>query len=84
MRRILVDRARRNKSGKRGGNIPKAPLNEVLNFAPDRSADIVALDDVLNTLDKVDARKCQIVELRFFGGLSIEETALRWASQWPP
>lgn len=75
MRQILVDHARRNKSGKRGGNIPKAPLNEALNFAPERSADIIALDDALNTLDKVDPRKSQIVELRFFGGLSIEETA---------
>jgi len=75
MRQILVDHARKHKSGKRGGGLGKAPLEEALNFAPERSSDILALDDALESLAKVDERKCKIVELRFFGGLSIEETA---------
>ena len=75
MRQILVDHARRHKSAKRGGGSVNAPLNEALNFAPERSADIIALDDALQTLAEVDPRKCQIIELRFFGGFSVEETA---------
>ncbi len=75
MRQILVDHARRNKSAKRGGGLPNATLNEALNFAPERSADIIALDDALQSLGAVDPRKCQIIELRFFGGFSVEETA---------
>ena len=75
MRQILVDHARRQKSGKRGGGAAKAALDEALSFAPERSSEIVALDDALEALAKVDERKCRIVELRFFGGFSVEETA---------
>ena len=75
MRQILVDHARKHKSAKRGSGTPKVSLDDALNFAPERSGDILALDDALQTLAKVDERKCRIVELRFFGGLSIEETA---------
>lgn len=75
MRQILVDHARRQKSGKRGGGAPKAPLDEALSFAPERSSEMVALNDALEALAKVDERKCRIMELRFFGGFSVEETA---------
>ena len=75
MRQILVDHARRQRSAKRGGGAPKASLNEALDFAPEKSADIIALDDALNSLATVDERKCRIIELRFFGGLTLQETA---------
>ena len=75
MRQILVDHARRQKSIKRGGGAPKASLDEALDFAPEKSANIIALDDALNSLAAVDERKCRIIELRFFGGFTIEETA---------
>ncbi len=72
MRRILVERARR-RNLKRGGGIQHLNLNEaaLLKTTPD----ITALDDALNDLSRVDRRKVQIVEMRFFGGLSVEETA---------
>lgn len=75
MRQILVDHARKHRSQKRGGGAAKVPLNEAVSFAPDRGAGIVALDDALNELAKFDERKSKVIELRFFGGLSIEETA---------
>src|SRR5215471_7999707 len=75
MRQILVDHARKHKSAKRGGGQPNASLEEALNFAPERSSDILALDDALEALAKVDERKSRIIELRFFGGFSVEETA---------
>ncbi len=75
MRQILVDHARRQKSGKRGGGAAKASLDEALSFAPERSSEIVALNDALEALSKVDERKTRIMELRFFGGFSVEETA---------
>lgn len=75
MRQILVDHARRHKSQKRGGGQIPASLDEVVAVAPMKPDDIVALDDALNALAEVDARKCQVIELRFFGGLSVEETA---------
>ena len=75
MRQILVDHARRNRSAKRGSGAAKAPLEDALNFAPESSRDILSLDDALETLAKVDERKCRVIELRFFGGLSVEETA---------
>jgi RNA polymerase sigma factor (TIGR02999 family) len=75
MRQILVDHARRQKSGKRGGGAPKATLDEALSFAPESSTRIVALNDALDALSKVDERKTRIMELRFFGGFSVEETA---------
>jgi RNA polymerase sigma-70 factor, ECF subfamily len=75
MRQILVDHARKQKSAKRGGGVAKASLDEALAFGPERSSDMIALDDALNELTKIDPRQCKIIELRFFGGLSLEETA---------
>ncbi|MBS1875641.1 MAG: sigma-70 family RNA polymerase sigma factor [Acidobacteria bacterium] len=73
MRQILVDHARRHRAAKRGSGLAPASLNEALSFAPERSADIVALDDALSELARQDARKARVIELRFFGGLSVEE-----------
>ena len=75
MRRILVDAARAKCYLKRGGEIEKVTLNEVMVGANDKPQDVVALDDALTALAVVDPRKSQVVELRFFGGLSVEETA---------
>ena len=75
MRRILVDHARARQSQKRGGARRKVSLEETLIVSPERGADMVALDDALQALAAVDARKCQVVELRYFGGLSVEECA---------
>ena len=75
MRRALVDHARRQGSRKRGGRAVTVSLDEVAPAAPERSADLVAIDDALTALAVFDVRKSQIVELRFFGGLSVEETA---------
>jgi RNA polymerase sigma-70 factor (ECF subfamily) len=74
MRRILVDAARARGASKRGGAAAKISLEEGLFAAPERDREIVALDDALEALAKEDARKARVVELRFFGGLSIEET----------
>jgi len=73
MRQILVDHARRKQAGKRAGL--KVPLEEAVSFQPDRSQDLVALDAGLTALEKIDVRKCKVVELRYFGGLSMEEIA---------
>lgn len=75
MRQILVDHARRLRRGKRGGGTRALPLKEGLVFSPAKSAALVALDDALQELATFDPRKAQIVELRYFGGLSVEETA---------
>ncbi len=75
MRRILVDHARELRCEKRGGGAPLLPLDEGLVFSPAKSAALVALDDALSDLARFDDRKAQIVELRYFAGLSIEETA---------
>jgi RNA polymerase sigma-70 factor (ECF subfamily) len=75
MRRILVDHARARKSRKRGGGASPVALDETLIVSADRGADLVALDDALQALAEVDVRKSQVVELRFFGGLTAEETA---------
>ena len=75
MRRILVDYARKRAFAKRGGNAQPVPLEEAMIVSEERAANVVALDDALNSLAELDSRKSQIVELRFFGGLSIEETA---------
>jgi len=75
MRQILVDHARRHRSQKRGGGIAPVPLDEVLAFAPDKSDEVLALDEALNSLAAVDERKCRVIELRYFGGLSVDETA---------
>ena len=75
MRRILVDHARAQKAWKRGHGAVKVPLEEVAGIADQPSVDIIALDDALRTLATMDARQSRMVELRFFGGLTIEETA---------
>ena len=75
MRRILVDYARTRHRDKRGGAAQKLSLDEVLNMAQGHAADILALDDALKSLAEIDQRKSRVVELRFFGGLNIEETA---------
>jgi len=75
MRRILVDHARSRTSAKRGGGAPQVSLAEVAIVSDERAAEVVALDNALLNLAAIDERKSQIVELRFFGGLSIEETA---------
>lgn len=73
MRNILVDHARAKKSAKRHGQ--KLSLEEAISFAPKKDLDLLALEDLLTELEKLDERQAKIVELRFFGGLSIEETA---------
>jgi len=75
MRRILIDHARRHHYAKRGGGSPNVSLDETAVFSEERASDLVALDDALTSLASIDPRKSQVVELRFFGGLNIEETA---------
>jgi RNA polymerase sigma-70 factor (ECF subfamily) len=72
MRQILVDHARAHRAAKRGHG-QKVELNEALAYSSEKSEDLVALDDALKELEKFDERKCRVIELRFFGGLSIEE-----------
>ena len=74
MRRILVEHARRHNL-KRGGGVPHVSLEEAAVVGGARAADLVALDDAMNALARLDPRKVQVVEMRFFGGLSVEETA---------
>ena len=73
MRKILVDHARSKNAGKRGGQ--KIALDEAVSFAEEKDLNLLALEEALQNLEKLDARQARIVELRFFGGLSIEETA---------
>jgi len=75
MRRILVDFARSKHYQKRGGGAAKVTFDEALIGANEAGQDLVALDDALEALAKVDERKSRVIELRFFGGLSVEETA---------
>lgn len=75
MRQILVDFARTRQAQKRGGNASHVSLDEALEFSKEKSADLVALDDALTSLAALDERQSKVVELRFFGGLSIEETS---------
>ena len=75
MRHILVDYARSRNYAKRGAGAQRVELDQALMVTQERSGDIVALDDALNELSKVDPRKSQVVELRYFGGLTVEETA---------
>jgi RNA polymerase sigma factor (TIGR02999 family) len=74
MRQILVDHARAKRYAKRGGG-HKESLSEALNVGDVRASELVALDDAMHSLEAIDPRKCHIVELRFFGGFTIEETA---------
>jgi RNA polymerase sigma-70 factor, ECF subfamily len=73
MRQILVDHARRHNAGKRGGGERPASLEESAVFTPARAADLVALDEALHALARFDPRKSRLVELRYFGGLQLEE-----------
>lgn len=75
MRRVLVDFARARHREKRGGDVLQVSLSEAANVAQERSSDLVALDDALQALEKLDPRQARVVELRFFAGLSLEETA---------
>ena len=75
MRRILVEHARSRNFAKRGGGVQKVELDETAFVSAGRSAEVIAVDEALSELESWDARKGRIVELRFFGGLSIEETA---------
>jgi RNA polymerase sigma factor (TIGR02999 family) len=75
MRRILVDHARSRHYAKRGGSMRQVSFEEALIVSDERTAEVLALDDALKALAKIDERKSRVVELRFFGGLSIEETA---------
>ncbi len=75
IRNILVERARSHRAAKRGGGMPKLSLDENLAVPKPRDLDLVALDDALLDLSRLDPQQCRIVELRFFAGLSIEETA---------
>jgi RNA polymerase sigma factor (TIGR02999 family) len=75
MRRILVDLARTRHAKKRGGGALQISLDDVL-LSSEKSEDLVALDDALHALAKVDERKSRVIELRFFGGLSVQETAV--------
>ena len=75
MRQVLVDAVRASGARKRGGGLPRVAFDEALVPAPERGTELVALDAALDALAQVDRRKSQVVELRYFGGLSVEETA---------
>jgi RNA polymerase sigma factor (TIGR02999 family) len=75
MRRILVDHAKTKHREKRGGEAIKLSLDDVINLSRERAADLLALDDALDELARIDGRKSRVVELRYFGGFSVEETA---------
>jgi RNA polymerase sigma-70 factor (ECF subfamily) len=75
MRRILIERARSRRSTKRGSGAQKVSLEEAADVSNERAADLVALDEALTKLAMIDSRKAQIVELKYFGGMTIEEAA---------
>jgi RNA polymerase sigma factor (TIGR02999 family) len=75
MRRILVDSARARARDKRGGGVERTNLDEIPDFSSGRDDELLAIDDALDRLALVDPRKVRVIELRFFGGLSVEETA---------
>ncbi len=75
MRQILIEKARARGAAKRGGARPRVTLDEALIGADERSIDLVALDEALDRLAAIDAEQARLVELRFFGGLTVEETA---------
>jgi RNA polymerase sigma-70 factor, ECF subfamily len=76
MRRILVDHARGKHRTKRGGNEPTISIEEVLEVGRGKTPNLVALDEALNSLAEIDLRKSQVIEMRFFGGMSVDETAV--------
>src|SRR5579864_6321613 len=75
MRHILLDRARRRIAAKRGGTAERVNLDELPDLSGNRAGELIALEDALNALAENDPRKARVVELRFYGGLSVEETA---------
>ena len=75
MRRILVDAARKRSTFKHGGGLERFDVDDVLSLSPSKDGRLVALDDALTELQEVDPRRAEIVELRYFGGLSVQETA---------
>jgi RNA polymerase sigma factor (TIGR02999 family) len=75
MRQILIDHARTRNYEKRGGKAVKISLDEAVIMSDERASDLIALDEALKSLAEIDARKGKVVELRFFGGMTIEETA---------
>jgi RNA polymerase sigma-70 factor, ECF subfamily len=75
MRRILVDHARAHQRDKRGGGRARVTLDESVALSPEKDQDVLALDEALEKLAQLDARQAKVVELRFFGGLSVEEVA---------
>jgi RNA polymerase sigma factor (TIGR02999 family) len=76
MRHILVDHARNRRAAKRGAGAPRLALDPAIALPQKREVDLVALDDALNQLARLDSRQSNLIELRFFGGLSIEETSV--------
>ena len=79
MREILVDRARKIRAVKRGAGVREISLDEAIGLPHQRNVDLICLDDALQQLAKLDDRQCRIVELRFFAGLSLEETSVAMA-----
>lgn len=75
MRQILVDHARKHRSAKRGSGATPVSFDQALNYTAEKMSELVVLDDALAALHAIDPRKCKVIELRFFGGLSAEETA---------
>ena len=75
MRHILIDHARRRHYVKHGGALQQVPLEEALLMADERASELLTLDEALEDLNRLDSRKTKVVELRYFGGLSLEETA---------
>jgi RNA polymerase sigma-70 factor, ECF subfamily len=76
MRQILVDHARKHRSAKRGGGVERMSIDEIVGLGTEKPSDIIALDDALKALAEIDERKAKVIELRFFGGLSVEETGV--------
>jgi RNA polymerase sigma factor (TIGR02999 family) len=75
MRRILLEQARQRATAKRGGGLGRVDLNEVPDLSGHRDRELIALDEALEGLAQIDPRKARVIELRFFGGLSVQETA---------
>jgi RNA polymerase sigma-70 factor, ECF subfamily len=75
MRQILVDHARSTGAQKRGGGAAKVPMNEAIDYVPDRAHEFLALNEALDSLARLSPRKAQVIELRYFGGLNVEEAA---------
>jgi RNA polymerase sigma factor (TIGR02999 family) len=75
MRRVLIDHARRKRADKKGGGRKRRPLDQVAEFMEEASVDLLALDSALKRLAEVDTQTAQVVEFRFFGGLTVEQTA---------